>query len=393
MGKLIGDRRAKDVAVRRSLHARAGPAPVCLSHSPKELFQLANGSARAAILRWGDIAWRLVAIGAVVYFAFRLLKAVSVLIFAVVFALFIAAVLWKPTRWLRVRGWRPALASMASMLLAVAALAGVILFIVPQIADSFDTLSSDLAAFWQSLQDWLINGPLALTQAEVDSYVEQVTTWAQTVGQNQLLGGATAVLEFVTGTFLAIVVTFFILKDGPGMLEKAVKRMPEERGERVASGVRVGRRSLAQYMGGVALVGVFDATLIGISLWLVGAPLVLPLALLVFFGAFIPLVGAFISGLLAVAITLVNVGATQALIVLIVVVVVQQFEGDVIMPLVFGSTLRLHPLVILLGVTAGGLGFGLVGAFLAVPLIAVAVSVHEEITEEPGSSYVSLARG
>ena len=98
----------------------------------------------------------------------------------------------------------------------------------------------------------------------------------------------------------------------------------------------------------------------------------LPLAILVFLGAYIPLVGAFVSGLLAVAVTFVNGGLGSALIVLVVVIAVQQFEGDVIMPIVFGQTLKLHPLVILLGIAVGGLAFGLFGAFLSVPLIAVA---------------------
>ncbi len=124
-----------------------------------------------------------------------------------------------------------------------------------------------------------------------------------------------------------------------------------------------------------------------------GAPLVLPLALLVFIGAYIPLVGAFVSGLLAVAVTLVNVGLVEGLIVLAVTVAVQQFEGDVIMPLVFGQTLRLHPLVILIGVAAGGLAFGLFGAFLSVPLIAVAVSIDEAISDDPDSGLLGLARG
>jgi len=97
--------------------------------------------------------------------------------------------------------------------------------------------------------------------------------------------------------------------------------------------------------------------------------------------------------LLAVAVALVNGGLTDGLIIFAVVVGVQQFEGDVIMPLVFGQTLRLHPLVVLLGVAAGGLAFGLFGAFLAVPLVAVAVAIHEAISDEPESSFISLVRG
>lgn len=354
---------------------------------------MTNGAFRAFVLRWGDVAWRLVAMGVVVFFTFRILRTVSVVVFAVVFALFLAAVLWRPSQWLLQRGWKPALASMATILVAALILAGVIVFIIPQVVDSFDTLSKDVNETWESFHDWLIDGPLGLTQQDLDDYTERIAGWLQGIGGDRLIGGATAILEFITGAFLVIVITFFMLKDGRLLLEKALDRTPEETASKIAIGAQVARDSLAKYMGGIALVGLFDATLIAIALWIVGAPLVLPLALLVFFGAYIPLVGAFVSGLLAVAVTFVNVGSIQALIILAVVIIVQQFEGDVIMPLVFGSRLRLHPLVVLLAVAAGGLAFGLAGAFLAVPLIAVAVSVHEAISDEPDDSYLQLARG
>lgn len=354
---------------------------------------MGNDSLPGWLVRWGNISWRLIAVGVVVFFGFRILTTISVVVLAAVAALFLAAVLWTPSRWLRDRGFPPALASMAMLVGAVLVLVGVVMFITPQVAANFDTLSADLSEAWESLEDWLINGPLGLTEAEIDSYVNSITEWAQGIGQESILGGATALLEFVTGFFLALIITFFLLKDGRSLLDKLLDRLPEEAADKFAKGVGIGRQSLSQYMGGIAIVGAFDATLIAIALWIVGAPLVFPLALLVFFGAFIPLVGAFVSGLFAVAVTFVNGGLTDALIILAVVVGVQQFEGDVIMPLVFGQTLRLHPLVILLGVTAGGLAFGLFGAFLAVPLIAVAVSINEAIGEDAEEGLLNLARG
>lgn len=345
------------------------------------------------LVRWGDIAWRLVAIGVVVFFGFRALRTVSVVILAVVVAMFLAAVLWKPTNWLRARRVPAALAGIMTLAAAVAVLVGVIVLIIPQIANNFDTLSDDVAELVTSIRAWLVTGPLGLTENEIDSYWQRITEWAQSVGGESLLGGATALLEFITGTFLAVVVTFFLLKDGRKLLDGLEARLTPSRAQKVETGFRIGRRSLAHYIGGIALVGLFDATLIAIALWIVGAPLVLPLALIVFFGAFIPLVGAFVSGLLAVAVAFVNGGVTDGLIILGVVIGVQQFEGDVIMPLVFGQTLRLHPLVVLLGVAAGGIAFGLFGAFLAVPLIAVWVAIDEAIGDDPDTSLVGLLRG
>lgn len=345
------------------------------------------------LIRWGNISWRLIAIGLVVFFGFRALRTISVVILAVVVAMFLAAVLWGPFQWLKARGLPPALASFLTLAAAVAVLVGIFLVIIPQVANSFETLSDDVAELLESGRQWLINGPLGLTEAQIDQYVQTFTEWLQGVGGNSLLGGATAVIEVITGMFLAIVVTFFLLKDGRRLLDGLKARVSPKTADNLDTGFRVGRYSLAHYMGGIALVGLFDATLIAIALWIIGAPLVLPLAVMVFFGAFIPLIGAFVSGLFAVAVATVNGGLTDGLIILAVVIGVQQFEGDVIMPLVYGQTLRLHPLVILLGVTAGGIAFGLFGAFLAVPLIAVAVAIDEAISEDPESNLISLARG
>ncbi|HUG31501.1 MAG TPA: AI-2E family transporter, partial [Acidimicrobiia bacterium] len=336
-------------------------------------------------MTWGGIAWRVIAIGVVIYFGFRALTTISVVILAVVVAMFLAAVLWKPSYWLRDRGLPPALASLLTLIGAVAVIAGVITLIVPQVADNVEPLTEDVGELADTGRNWLINGPLGLTEAEIDNYWESFTEWAQSPGGASLLGGATAVLEGVTGTILAIIVTFFMLKDGRQLMDGFERRLSDDKAGKVETGFKVGRRALAQYMGGMAVVGLFDAFFIALALWIVGAPLVLPLAVIVFFGAFIPLVGAFVSGLLAVAVAFVNGGVTDGLIILAVVIGIQQFEGDVIMPLVFGQTLRLHPLVILLGVTAGGLAFGLFGAFLAIPLIAVAVAIHEALADEPES--------
>lgn len=345
------------------------------------------------LARWGAISWRLIAIGLVVFFGFRALRTISVVILAVVVAMFLAAVLWKPSNWLRSRGLPPALAGILTVAGAVAVIVGVFVVIVPQVADSFETLSEDLGELVDSGRQWLIDGPLGLTEADIEQYTQSITDWAQNVGGDSLLWGATAALELITGTFLAVIVTFFLLKDGRKLLDGFKARVSANTAEKAETGFKVGRSSLAHYMGGIALIGLFDATLIAIALWIVGSPLVLPLAVIVFFGAFIPLIGAFASGLLAVAVATVNGGMTDGLIILAVIVAVQQFEGDVIMPLVFGQTLRLHPLVILLGVTAGGIAFGLFGAFLAVPLIAVAVAIDEAISDHPESNLISLARG
>jgi putative heme transporter len=347
----------------------------------------------AWLTRWGDMAWRLIAVGVVVYFGFRALTTISVVVLAFVVAMLLAAVLWKPSNWLRERGLPSAVATLLTLIGAVAVIVGIVTLIVPEVVDNFETLADDVGALIATGRDWLINGPLGLTEAQIDEYWETFVDWLQTIGGSSLLGGATAVLEAVTGTGLAVVITFFLLKDGRALVDGLERRLSPETAEKVETGFRVGRRTLSHYLGGIAIIGLFDAFFIGLALWLVGAPLVFPLAIIVFFGAYVPLVGAFVSGLLAVAVAFVDGGLTNGLIILAVNVAVQQIEGDVLQPIVFGQTLRLHPLVILVGVAGGGLAFGLFGAFLAVPMIAVAVAIHEAVTDEPESSLLSLARG
>ena len=342
---------------------------------------------------WGTGAWLLFGIGLVTYFGFQALRRVSVVAIACVVALFVAAVLWPLTRFLLDRRWPRALAALSAMAAALIVVGGLVAALVPAIGPALENLTDDIQIAAESLREWLETGPLQLTESQIDGYWETLTDQVGEFGSSWLLGGATAAVEVITGFFLMVVVVFFVLKDGRQLTAQLIARLPDEYAQRTELGIRTGWRSLALYMRGLALVGAFDAILIGLGLWIVGVPLVIPLALLVFFGAFIPLVGAFVSGLLAVAIAFVNGGLVDAAIILGIVVVVQQIEGDVIYPIVFGQTLRVHPLLVLLGVAVGGLAFGLFGAFIAVPLIGMVLAIHEAVADRPEDSLTELARG
>lgn len=344
--------------------------------------------------RWGAISWRLIAVGIVVFWSFRVLRSISVVVIAVLISLFLASVLWIPVRWLVNRGnWPPMLATITVMIGAFALLAGLVAFVVPSVAGNFDDLSGDVTSAWESIRDWLVDGPLGLSPTQIDDSIASIGDRITEAVRGSALGGATAVAEFFAGLFLVVMVTFFVLKDGRPIAYKLFDLLPDDKSSKLETSLRIGWKTLSRYMLSIAVVGLVDATAIAIGLWVVGVPLILPLAILVFFGAFFPLIGAFLSGLLAVAVAFVNGGPTDALIVLGIVILVQQLEGDVVLPLVFGKTLELHPLLILLAVAAGGLAFGLLGAFLAVPLIAVAVSVSEALADDSEETYMSLARG
>lgn len=341
----------------------------------------------------GGAAWRILAIGAVVYFAFKLLSAISVVAIAVAISLFLASVLWPPTRWLINRGWPHLAAALTTMVGGLLVLVGIALLIVPLVVSGFADLGGDLSSAADSIRRWLIVGPLGLSEDQVERYSSVIQERLRGMAEEGLVPGAAAMVEFITGTFLAIITTFFVIKDGRRMVRMLIERLPEGPDDKVEESIRVGWEALSGYMAGIAVVGLVDAFAIGIGLWLVGVPLVIPLSVLVFFGAFFPLVGAWVSGLAAVAVAFVNGGITDALIILALITAIQQLEGDIVLPLVFGQTLKLHPLVVLLGIAGGGIAFGLVGAFLSVPLIAVAVSVGEALSPDPEESYFKLARG
>lgn len=188
-------------------------------------------------------------------------------------------------------------------------------------------------------------------------------------------GGAILFAEVVTGILLTIVVLFFLLKDGPALWGFALRAVPvahHDRAERLGSSCM---EVLGGYVRGTTIVAVVDAVVIGTALVILGVPLALPLAVVVLLGAYIPLVGATVAGALAALVALVSNGVLTALIVVVVVLVVNQVEGDVLAPLVLGKALSLHPLAVLLALAAGTVLAGIIGALLAVPLVAAAWTV------------------
>jgi putative heme transporter len=341
------------------------------------------------------VAWRLLVVGAAIYFGWQVLQRISVVVIAAVLALFPASLLWGPVKALKRWGWKPLLATWTVLLVSAAFLVGIGFLVVPALIDGLEPLGQDLAAAYDDFLEWLTVGPLGLSEAEVNRYSDTLVAQLQdqlgNVGSG-VLSGAAFLVEAITGLVLALIVAFFVLKDGDRVAYKLFDRLSPTTADRVRRGGRVAWTTLSRYVKGLALVGLIDATAIAIGLLILGVPLVAPLAILVFIGAFLPVVGAFVSGLFAVAVALVNGGLTQALIVLAIVVAVQQLEGDVILPLIFGRSMEMHPLVILLAIAIGGVAFGIVGAFLSVPIAAVVIAVNQELAANPDDSLISLAK-
>jgi predicted PurR-regulated permease PerM len=267
----------------------------------------------------------------------------------------------------------------------VAALGGIVAAIAPQVADQVTDLADAATAALQDVQEWLQGPPLNLGEDQIGDAVDSVIDSIQGNAQNiagYALTGASAVGNSLINLVLALVLVFFYLKDGPRWVPWLAAQTGPRAAPHVAALSYKTWATLSEFIRQQALVGFIDAFFIGIGLWILGVPLVIPLAVLTFFGAFIPIIGAFVAGAFAVLIALVSNGFTTALIVLGIVVLVQQIEGNVLQPIIQGRGFNLHAAVVILAVTAGSSLAGIIGAFLAVPVAALIAVVYRYVRDE-----------
>jgi len=301
-----------------------------------------------------------------------------VVLLPILLALLLATVLWPPVRFLRRRGVPAALSAIGVLLVALLLLIGIVGGLAPQVTGQAQELADQVTAGLGELQEGLTGPPLNLGEdrigATVDNVIDELQANAQDIAGRVLSGAVAAGSLLITG-LLSLVLCFFYLKDGPKFLPWLGGLVGPRAAPHVAAISHRSWVTLSGFIKAQAAVGLVDAVFIGIGLAVLGVPLALPLAVLVFFGAFIPIIGAVVSGALAALVALVTNGVTAALVVVVLVLVVQQLEGNVLQPILVGRTLDLHPAVVILAVTAGGTLAGIVGAFLAVPVVAVAAVV------------------
>ncbi len=280
---------------------------------------------------------------------------------------------------LRRRGVPDALAAWAAMLTGLGTISAVVWLVVRGFRREWDDLVAASGEGFNELQRYLTNGPFEISEEQIEQARQAAVDFltSATVSSGAIAGAAVAA-EIVAGIFLGLVVLFFLLKDGQRIWDFLVSPLPAETHERAH---RIGNRAvevLGGYVRGTAIVAMVDAVVIGVALAILGVPLALPLATIVFLGAFVPLIGATLAGTIAALVALVANGPGTALVVVVVVIAVNQLEGDLLAPVVLGRAVRLHALAILLALTAGTILAGIVGALLAVPLTAVAWTVVRE---------------
>ncbi|RJT74887.1 AI-2E family transporter [Arthrobacter cheniae] len=311
----------------------------------------------------------LLALGVVIV---RALAQVQLVIIPLLLALILAAAVGPLVIWLRKKGWPSAAATGFSFFLLLTAFAGMVTAIVVAVIGQAGELARQAIEGFDQVYVFLQSGPLPIDDARIQQLRGAAVDFAtsSTAGASAVTG-ISVIGNFLTGALLMAVILFFFLKDGEKIWAFVLRAF---KGPRLVKVRLVGHDSLAVlggYVRGTAIVALVDAVFIGLALIILNVPLALPLTAVVFVGAFIPLVGATLAGVLAALIALVANGPIAALIVIIVVIVVNQLEGNFLQPVVMGRTLSVHPLVILIALTAGTIVAGIIGAILSVPLTAV----------------------
>jgi putative heme transporter len=350
-----------------------------------------NAAERSAVVPRGlEIAaawsWRVILVVILLWGIAWLVRYLSEVFIAVAVAILLTALMLPVANALKGGRWGlpRAAATAITVLGAVAAIVGALVVIGGQIAGQGAELSTNVVNGFNQLSDWLNNGPLTewlrngplhLNAAWLDSstWVSRITDFLQASGST--IAGYAAefgaqVGHFLAGLALALFALFYFIYDGRGIFTFMLNFIPRASRERVDQAAVRGWRSLSSYVRATILVALFDSIGVLIVALILGVPVAPALAALVFLGAFVPIVGALVSGFVAVLVALVALGWVQALIMLGGVILVMQLEGHVLQPFLLGRAVKLHPLAVLISIAIGIIVGGIVGALMAVPLLA-----------------------
>jgi len=319
-------------------------------------------------------SWRLIVVGIVLLYLLRLMGILKFVVVPLAIALLLAALLSPAVGRLRRLGVPRSLATAIVLIGGLAAVVGTITLVVNAFIDGLPELRENFLQGLKEIQNWLQTGPFHVTDLQLNRLLENAQN-AVTENQDRLtdlgLTTASTAAEILSGTFLVLFALFFFLRDGRMIWRFSVNLLPGQAREPLDHAGLAAWRSLVSYVRATVLVAFIDAVGIGVALALLKVPLALPLAALVFLTAFIPIIGATLSGVVAVLVALVTNGLFTALVVLIAVIAVQQIEGHLLQPLIMGRAVAIHPLAVIVGIAGGLVLGGIIGALIAVPIIAV----------------------
>jgi len=321
--------------------------------------------------------WRVGVLAVAVYVIFTALARVQTVAVAVFAGLVLSAILLPVTDLLA--RWIPrGLAAAASLLTAILLVAGLLTFIGASVANQSGQLTTQLQDGIAQITHWLNRGPLKISTADLNNAVAQAKAWISNnrgALASQALSSAGIALALLSGLALAVFCSLFFLSSGRTMWAWVVEQMPAGRRARFGGAVSAGWDAFAGYTRGILIVASSNGAVVALALALLRVPLALPLGVLVFFATFIPLIGAPIAMAVATVVALAGRGPAIALVVLVMIVLVGQFEGNVLHPLVMSRAVNLHPVVVALSVASGAVLGGIVGAVIAVPVVSTAWGV------------------
>jgi predicted PurR-regulated permease PerM len=319
-------------------------------------------------------SWRLIVVGLLGWALLHFIGIIRIVVVPLAIALLLSALLAPAVRWLLRLRLPPSLATFLVLFGGIAVIGGTLTLVINQFVNGVPELTQNASEGVRQIQTWARTGPLHLSDDQVNSAIDSAQQWINSNTDKLTSTGiatATTLFEVLTGALLVLFSTFFFLRDGRKIWRFVVRLFPVNARWSLADAGDASWRTLGSYVRATVLVAFIDAVGIGIALVVLNIQFPLPLAALVFLGAFVPIVGASVSGAVAVLVALVDEGWVVALIVLGAVILVQQLEGHVLQPLIMGRAVAIHPLVVIIGIASGVILAGIIGALVAVPLIAV----------------------
>lgn len=317
-------------------------------------------------------SWRLIVISAALALFAFIVAQLSFVVIPLLVALLLAAIIYPlHNLLLRLKLPRP-LATLVSIFSLIGIVVAILWTVISAISRNWESLQERSIAVYEDFEAFLLQSPLGVSEAQIQIWLEQI---ANNIDTSSLLSGALSIGSslgsLIVGLILALFALIFFINDGSRIWNFLLRLVPKNAKVAIDGAGNAGWGTFTTFVKAQIIVALIDAVGIGLGAWILGLPLALPIALIVFLGSFIPIVGAFVTGALAIFVALVYQGFTSAIIMLVIVIVVQQVEGQILQPFIIGKSVRIHPLAVVLAVTIGAFLAGIPGALFAVPLLAL----------------------
>ena len=327
-------------------------------------------------------SWRLLLLAIAIYLIARVLGILYIVVVPCVAALLLTAVLQPLTSRLRRAGLPALAATWVTLLIAAVVLGGLVLLVANRVSADYPTVLAEAKHTTAQVQSWLAGPPFHVKNSNVQKFLNNIPSYLskhKSLVEGTVVTGGKIATEFFGGLVLMLFVTFFLIKDGERIWNWLLGAMRTQTARRMDRAGHASWLVLVYYMRGTVAVAAIHAVVVGVALSIMGVPLALPLAVVVFVAAFVPLVGLLVAGALAIVVTLATKGWVDAVILLGILIIEDQLEAHLLQPQVVGKMIRLHPLAVILSLAAGGVLAGIPGAVVAVPIVAVITRALPEL--------------